>query len=390
MSTWTTPADIYAKLLRRWKTGALLRSHARGEPFDAVDIPLRGPSATELADRLDDARQWAQMLDRASDGGRRFRLITKSVGGRHLGRTEIPARAVVESFDQAWRVLGLRGAGATRDDVAIFDTLLAASTHIPAVTRWVIEHPLRALERADEWEAILAARDWLEWNRDRGLYLRQVDVPGVDTKLIERHRSVLAALLDVPASVTGFAEGLGFATKPSRVRMRFDPSLFGLPPGITEAEFRLDELLALDPDIDTAIIIENEISYLSVPIPSRGVVLYGKGYDASVSASLSWLRGVNARGSVLYWGDIDTHGFAILNRVRAHLPHVRSVLMDRETLVQHEQRWGSEPTPTNATLPRLTDAEVGLYSDLVTDRYARAVRLEQERIDWGWVVSRLA
>lgn len=197
-------------------------------------------------------------------------------------------------------------------------------------------------------------------------------------------------MLNVPSSAAGFTNALGFALKPSLIRMRFDPGLFGMPAGITEAEFRLDELLGFEPDISWAIIVENEISYLSAPVPPRGVVLYGKGYDASQPASLDWLRGAAVQGNALYWGDIDTHGFAILDRVRAHLPNVRSVLMDRETLLKHRSRWGSEPTPTNTALPRLTDDESDLYADLVTDRHGRGVRLEQERVDWSWVETRLA
>lgn len=111
----------------------------------------------------------------------------------------------------------------------------------------------------------------------------------------------------------------------------------------------------------------------------------GKGYDADEPASLQWLTGIE----VDYWGDLDTHGFGILHRVRAWLPQARSVLMDRETLLAHEDRWGEEPSPTAARLEKLDAAEAGLYADLVTDRYGNRVRLEQERIDWDWALPRL-
>ncbi len=42
-------------------------------------------------------------------------------------------------------------------------------------------------------------------------------------------------------------------------------------------------------------------------------------------AQAGWL----ARCQVYYWGDIDTHGFAILDQLRTHIPHARSLLMDR-------------------------------------------------------------
>lgn len=85
---------------------------------------------------------------------------------------------------------------------------------------------------------------------------------------------------------------------------------------------------------------------------------------------------------LIYWGDIDTHGFAILDRLRAWLPQARSVLMDRETLLQHRDRWVREERPTSAALTRLTATEAQLYAALVHDDLGTRVRLEQERIDW--------
>jgi hypothetical protein len=137
--------------------------------------------------------------------------------------------------------------------------------------------------------------------------------------------------------------------------------------------------------VKIAVVIENEITFLSVPVPDGGVVLWGKGFEVSRATSLPWL--VNAE--IRYWGDLDTHGFAILNQLRARLPQTRSFLMDRDTLLAHRERWVTEPTPTAAHLDRLRDDEQALYEDLVTDRFGVRVRLEQERIDWAWASHRL-
>jgi hypothetical protein len=383
---WTTPADVTARVRKRWMSGALLRQRATGEPFQPIDVPLRGPSSADLAERLDAARQWAAAIERAAESGRAFRIETVSVGGRHLGRSELPGRAVVDTLEQAVRLLGIGGPDGA---VAAFDEVLRIAATSPAAYEWATANPLRAVELAGEWPAILAARDWLDWHRGSGRYLREIDAPGVDTKLVERHRVVLARLLRVSASAGGFLDELGLAAKPGSVRLRFDPRVLGMPEGLTEATLRVSELAALRPQVRRALIIENEVSYLSAPIPDGGVVVWGRGYDAGSPTALDWLREAASRGTVDYWGDLDTHGFAILNRVRSHLPGVRSVLMDRATLVAHESRWGTEPTPTNASLPHLTVPERELYENLVTDRYARALRLEQERLDWGYVVHRL-
>ena len=130
--------------------------------------------------------------------------------------------------------------------------------------------------------------------------------------------------------------------------------------------------------------IENEITFLSAPVPRDGMVLWGKGFEVDRAGSMPWLR--DAR--IDYWGDLDTHGFAILDRLRAWLPQTRSILMDRATLLAHRERWVTEATPTTAALGRLDADERALYDDLVADRLGDRVRLEQERIDWAWAIER--
>src|SRR5690606_3425236 len=139
---WTAPSDIAAKVRRRWDDGTLLRALAAGDPFPMLDVPVHGPSAADLGERFDEARDWLATLDSGSRGGRAYDLVSKSVGGRGLGRTEVPGRAVVTSFDQAWRLLGVL------DDVAAFGRVLTtADALLPdaAVRTWVLDKPLRAL-----------------------------------------------------------------------------------------------------------------------------------------------------------------------------------------------------------------------------------------------------
>jgi hypothetical protein len=91
-----------------------------------------------------------------------------------------------------------------------------------------------------------------------------------------------------------------------------------------------------------------------------------------------------------YWGDIDTHGFAILDQLRAQLPHVQSFLMDRPTLMGHALHWSEEPQSLVRDLPRLTDAERARFDELRDNRLRPRLRLEQERIGFGWVQQALA
>ena len=54
---------------------------------------------------------------------------------------------------------------------------------------------------------------------------------------------------------------------------------------------------------------------------------------------MPWLTGAD----VTYWGDLDTHGFAILNRLR--VAAANPLPADRETLLTHRDRWADEAVP---------------------------------------------
>jgi hypothetical protein len=375
MTTWSEPSDIAAKVRRRWTAGDLLAQHGRGEALAPIEVPLRGPRAGEIGADLGRVQAWAERLERSAPG--RYDVIRKPIGGRAIGRNEIPARAVVASYEQAWRLLDVAA------EVASYDNILALVADEPRALAWVQAKPHAALAVGDDWPALLAARAWLDAHRGRPRFIREMSAPGVDTKFVERHRATLAALLDVPSGAAAFVAALGLRDRPARVRVRFNEGFACMPPLLSEATLRLDELSGFQVSVAGAIVVENEITFLSVPVPREGLVIWGEGFRVSRAGALPFLADVPVR----YWGDLDTHGFAILDQLRAWLPQTESLLMDAATLHQHRDRWGREPSPTSAALARLRPQEHAVYSDLVSDRHGDRVRLEQERIDWRWVLD---
>lgn len=372
---WTRPTDVGAKVRRRWDDGSLLRAYATGDPFPVIEVTLRGPRVSEMGADLGAVQEWTTALESGRHGDRHYTLNYSEVGGRLIGRNRLPHHATVSSYDQAWALLGVTA------EVRSLDEILQLTSMEPAVRAWAAAHPLKALGLRSEWPKVLSAYRWLDDHRGSGRYLREITAPGVDTKLIERHRGVLAALLAVSTSPTAFLRDLGLTARPELVRLRANPGTFG---SLSDLTVRVDELRAAAISVRAAIVVENEITFLSTPVPRDGVVLWGKGFEVDRAGSLPWLRAAD----VHYWGDLDTHGFAILNQLRAWLPQTRSFLMDRATLLEHRERWGQESTPTRARLERLTADESQVYDDLVSDRLGNRVRLEQERIDWAWAEPR--
>jgi hypothetical protein len=387
-SRWSTPAELQARLRRRWDSGELLTAYV-SQRWEPIVVPLRAPTAAELGDDFGAAQDWLAGWKGIDPD--LVRLDWKRVGGRLFGSNEVPHRAVLESPTQVWAFLRVRR------HVETFTRLLVATRPAaPALAEWMTAAPMRVLAHEHSWSRLVEVVLWIDRHSTTDRYLRQIDVPGVDAKFIEQHRLVLAQLLDRqlaperldPAQPPArFAERYGFRTKPAYVRLRAlggpVPQAFG---PFSELTVRVEELATVPLDVARVLVVENETTYLALPPLPGTVAIFGGGYAVGALAPLTWLHDRDLR----YWGDIDTHGFAILDRLRQVFPRATSTLMDEETLLLHRAHWGREATPVTTTLDQLTPAEAQLYEALVDGRYAPALRLEQERIRFGHVEQTLA
>ena len=395
-TAWTTPADLRAQLLRLWERGELLAWLFDAQGLFPLRLTLRAPTSSELSTRFDDVRAWAQQLKEGEGAG--FRLVRREVRHRVIGQNSLPGEAWVDTLADA-----LRLSGKVRE-AKTFQTLLDDTrTREPALLPWLRRQPQRALALAGQWSRLLDVVAWLRAHPRPGCYLRQVDLPGIDSKFIEGQRAVLAELLDLalpPATIdsgasgqAAFARRYGFRDKPLRVRLRFLDHRLALWKTGVDPEFDPDFTVLqaafsqLSPTPRRVFITENEVNFLAFPPVEGSLLIFGAGYGFDALAQATWL----ADCGLHYWGDIDTHGFAILDQLRAHFPHARSCLMDRDTLLAHRALWTEEPQPTQRDLPRLNADEQRLYDDLRWRRLdGLAPRLEQERVGFRCVEDAVA
>ena len=93
----------------------------------------------------------------------------------------------------------------------------------PALDGWMARRPLRVLENADRWTRLVQAATWMARRpADGTIYLREIPIPGVDTKFIEQNRTILAELIDEldperadrAFAPNRFAQRYGFAVSP--------------------------------------------------------------------------------------------------------------------------------------------------------------------------------
>ena len=236
--------------------------------------------------------------------------------------------------------------------------------------------------------------DWIANHPQSDLYPRQLPVSGLDSKWLDGRKGLLtdlvAAIQKDSSSELDFYQRCGLRAPPLLVRMRvLDQALRARVGGVGDITAPVEELAGLNLPVSHVFIVENLQTGLAMSDMPGAVVFMRLGYNVDVLARFPWL----ACAKCIYWGDLDTHGFAILHRARSYIPALQSVLMDEDTLLQHKALWVDESAQHPATeLPLLTEQEQQLYRDLKQQRWGQNVRLEQERIDWAtaWSVLQRA
>ena len=243
---------------------------------------------------------------------------------------------------------------------------------------------------------VLEAAAWLAAHPGGRMRPRQMPLRGVDSKWFARHRSLVSALHTV---LTG-GRVLDILDPEDRVRIRILGSgsvadMSGVVggdavtvdgtaalAGLTDLAAPLEQIAGLPLRPRLVLVSENLESMLALPGWDGVIAAHGSGYAVSVLERVEWLRNV----PILYWGDLDSHGFAILHRLRTHLPQVTSVLMDEQTLVDHRDLWVREEKPHRGEFDTLTGQEARALARV---RAEGDVRLEQERIPWEVALARL-
>lgn len=225
---------------------------------------------------------------------------------------------------------------------------------------------------------------WFEKNPASNLYSRQLPVSGLDSKWLEKRKGLLVDLVDSvrgeSSSEGDFFQRCGLKAPPQLVRLRLlDDNLRQRVGGLSDISAPWEQLAELDLPVSNVFIVENLQTGLAFDDLPGSIVIMQLGYGVDVLGRLPWV----AKAHCIYWGDLDTHGFAILNRARGYLSELKSILMDEATLRSHQHLWVEEKDQHAAEiLPLLTISEQAVYQAIKSNVWGQNVRLEQERLDW--------
>ncbi len=350
-------------------------------------LPLQPPGERRAMSDWDGFRAWRDSWAAWRGPGQ---VLWSERRWPSLGKQAVPERWQLANADEVATALGQ-----TRRWTRAVQRRAEAVARWPRLDNWLRRHVDWLADTADsEWQRLGAMFAWLLAHPDSGLFARQLPVAGLNSKWLEAHTGLLGQWLQAQqadAEQRGFWPLSGLRREADRLRLRvLDPALRQRVGGLGDIQTPLDELARLDWAPRTVFIVENKQTGLAFTDLPGSVVLLARGYAIDRLHQFPWLQQADR---LCYWGDLDTHGLAILGRLRGHLPRLESLLMDEATLHACRALWVQEPTPHGADrIAQLDDAEQALYRDLKRDRFGPRVRLEQERIAWdhAWPVLRAA
>lgn len=370
MTTPVTPSDVRARAKKLFDRDA--RTWAAEQQTGVVlDVPLRPPTEREALSDLNRVREWVKSWRGVSEASG-IELEWAVRNWSRVGSQEVPVRAIVRSPEV---IAGVAGEAAVwRRLVERLDELRALVGPDAHVVLRTYAHSIADLDDAD-FHRLVDVLTWLRDNPASDRLVRELPIRGIDSKWIESRRGVVEAL---HRAGTG-ASGLGLREPSPLVRIRvLDPSLSFQR--LTDVSAPVDELASIPLRPQRVFVFENLATVLAMPNVPDAVAVHGGGHRVDLVARLPWAQ------TVTYWGDLDSHGFAILNRLRARGVEATSALMDSGTLLDHRDLWGTDPEPNVGVLELLTPGERATLQSLSAEGN---IRLEQERIPWSYALARL-
>ena len=291
-------------------------------------------------------------------------------------------------------------------DLAAYRSCLEASVArtelkaLPALLAWMRAYPKKVLGNAAVWTDLLAVCAYFTGQEATPhCYIRELPIE-VDTKFIERNAGILSELLPLmlPADrwrgeAKHFEDRLGLKRPEARVRCRLLDRVLAdaYLGGLTDVELPISDFAAaqLGLHIDQILVAENltsvEVLAATLPPTPATLVIWGAGAGAARLKRIPWLQHVRR---MLYWGDMDAHGFAILASLRGAFPRAERFLMDEVIFDGHPHPSAGPRIPGSQleairAAGTLDDAEMAFLERLNRD----GLRLEQEKLSHQVVLA---
>lgn len=374
-----SPEDIRQQALKWWQP--FLRSHILNEPFFPKEIARIGRARPgDITHRFDVLQDEMAALFKESknETGAGYWVKTAETNFRRTGTHQLPDGIVLETAGDYLHVT--RKKTEWERFIRTYDLMI---NRLPSLRTWALENAVLLTARDTDWEGILAVCQYFIHTPRPELYIRQLPIP-VHTKFIEENDSLLQSLLDflIPGDIRDrgqrkFADRYFLQRDEPLIRIR-------LLDGHSDISIRLSDFENFSAPHANVVITENKMNFLTLPrLASTMAIWSGGGFKVNCVRNTLWLQVRN----ILYWGDIDEHGFQILHQLRSYYPQTRSVMMDRAIFDRFGEFVVAGERNKAEKLSGLTEEEADMYEWLKKSYPLN--RLEQEKIPQDYVDASL-
>lgn len=317
------------------------------------------------------------MADSKDRKGFGYTIISETIRHRMHGIQDIPKSIVFETAPDYLKFIGK-----SKEYEQFLTDSRQIINDLPQLSEFVQNHPLTVVAHAGNWPALLNVCHWfLNGHQPDLYYIRELPIP-LYTKFVESNLGILRTLLDelLPAPEKDdpvFHKRFGLKYAEPRIRLRFLDRSLAVEGRFNDISLPLSDFAAANFNCRQLIITENKMNFLTLPPLAQTVAVWGGGYAVSNLKGIDWLRDK----TIVYWGDIDVHGFEILSQLRSYYPHTRSAMMDQETFDRFREYHGKGALSRVSSLACLTGEEQQLYRRVQENNE----RLEQEKIPQSYI-----
>lgn len=376
-----SPAEIKNQALKWWKP--LLQSYIREELFFPKSIDRIGKvQSSHVTARFELLQQEIEELYRCSKNqtGIGYQVQTAGRNFRRTGSHELPDAVVFETIEDYIAFTGFK-----KEWNIFLTNYNIIKDSFPTLQNWALQNCLWLTNKNVNWNDVLKVCRYFSETPRPNLYLRQLPIE-IHTKFIEENNALIQSLLDylIPDHIRSvaqkrFAERYFLKYDEPLIRIRMldiDLTHFG---NFSDISIPLSDFEKMDMPASNILITENKMNFLTLPAtPSTIAVWSGGGFNVSYLKNVQWLK----EKHILYWGDIDEHGFQILHQLRRYYPNTQSIMMDYKTFEYFSEFSVTGARNKSEQLSLLKGEEHKLFERL---KLIDKNRLEQEKISQGYV-----
>ncbi len=383
------PEEIRTKASRWYKD--ILASSVRGTPEFPRFISFGKVKAKDTLDNFPLIRDGIEVLINESKDKKGYGYTVEFIqrNDQKIGTQNFPDKIFFETLDD---YLKFFRKGKEYEHFMIVVNKL--TNDLPQLLPWAESNPMKVIDNLERWDDLIKVCKYFLINPRPYIYIREIPLD-ISTKFIEENTAIIRALLDilieehVNKDENDFNKRFNLKDVEDLIRFRIldlkiAQKLFS---GIDDLSIPQSQFNQLALPCKRVFVLENKtnvLNFLTLPSMEDSVAIFGKGFGIRALKDATWL----ADKQIIYWGDIDPHGFQILSQIRGYFPQTQSCMMDFETFKEFENLVVAGAYTDVTELKHLTPEEHLLFNHLSSLEINN--RLEQEKIPHRYALEKIS